>query len=256
MGAGEAIETKWDPDAADVLFLAGMDWLAVPERCTTPVVNLVQGIRHADAADPRSGFLPRPAVRICVSQPVTDAVLATGRANGPVITIPAGLDTDSFPKPAIYRDIPLLISGPKQPALAKELHQNLLRQGVASLCLTTALPRTDYLNLLARALVTVFLPLRHEGFYLPALEGMAMGSLVVCPDCVGNREFCVDGVNCLMPEYEPAALLEASIRSLAMEQPQRYEILESAKSKAAQHALRNERQKFLKVLSEMCVGGL
>ena len=40
----------------------------------------------------------------------------------------------------------------------------------------------------------------HEGFCLPPLEAMATGGAVVCTDAHGNRDFCVDGVNCLVPE--------------------------------------------------------
>ncbi|MEP7335836.1 MAG: glycosyltransferase family 4 protein, partial [Actinomycetota bacterium] len=48
---------------------------------------------------------------------------------------------------------------------------------------------------------TVFLQTStHEGFCLPPLEAMATGGAVVCTDAHGNRDFCVDGVNCLMPE--------------------------------------------------------
>ncbi|HLW96914.1 MAG TPA: glycosyltransferase [Solirubrobacteraceae bacterium] len=39
----------------------------------------------------------------------------------------------------------------------------------------------------------------HEGFCLPALEAMATGAAVVCTDAHGNRDFCEDGVNCLLP---------------------------------------------------------
>ena len=40
----------------------------------------------------------------------------------------------------------------------------------------------------------------HEGFCLPPLEAMATGGAVVCTDAHGNRDFCRDGENCLMPE--------------------------------------------------------
>jgi glycosyltransferase involved in cell wall biosynthesis len=54
----------------------------------------------------------------------------------------------------------------------------------------------------------------HEGFALPPLEAMAAGAAVVCTDAHGNRDFCVDGLNCLMPEPNPAAVSAALARVL------------------------------------------
>ncbi len=54
----------------------------------------------------------------------------------------------------------------------------------------------------------------HEGFALPPLEAMATGGAVVCTDAHGNRDFCVDGVNCLMPEPNPRAVGAALARLL------------------------------------------
>jgi len=50
---------------------------------------------------------------------------------------------------------------------------------------------------------------RHEGFCLPVLEAMATGVPVICTDADGNRDFCRDGVNCLMPAAEPRAVRDA-----------------------------------------------
>ncbi|MCW2990271.1 MAG: hypothetical protein JWM73_865 [Solirubrobacterales bacterium] len=55
---------------------------------------------------------------------------------------------------------------------------------------------------------------RHEGFCLPILEAMAAGLPVVCTDADGNRDFCEDGVNCLMPAAEPEAVAAAIRRVL------------------------------------------
>jgi glycosyltransferase involved in cell wall biosynthesis len=55
----------------------------------------------------------------------------------------------------------------------------------------------------------------HEGFALPPLEAMATGAAVVCTDAHGNRDFCVDGVNCLMPEPDADAVSAALERLLA-----------------------------------------
>jgi GT2 family glycosyltransferase len=54
----------------------------------------------------------------------------------------------------------------------------------------------------------------HEGCALPPLEAMATGAAVVCTDAHGNRDFCVDGVNCLMPEANAAAVTAALKRLL------------------------------------------
>jgi glycosyltransferase involved in cell wall biosynthesis len=54
----------------------------------------------------------------------------------------------------------------------------------------------------------------HEGFALPPLEAMATGAAVVCTDAHGNRDFCVDGVNCLMPDPDVRSVAEALRRLL------------------------------------------
>jgi GT2 family glycosyltransferase/glycosyltransferase involved in cell wall biosynthesis len=55
----------------------------------------------------------------------------------------------------------------------------------------------------------------HEGFALPPLEAMATGAAVVCTDAHGNRDFCIDGVNCLMPAANAGAVSAAIARLLA-----------------------------------------
>ena len=67
-------------------------------------------------------------------------------------------------------------------------------------CATSSRPSDEQVNeLFCQA--TVFVQTStHEGFALPPLEAMATGGAVVCTDAHGNRDFCVDGVNCLMPE--------------------------------------------------------
>jgi GT2 family glycosyltransferase len=54
----------------------------------------------------------------------------------------------------------------------------------------------------------------HEGFCLPVLEAMATGAAVVCTDAHGNRDFCEDGRNCLMPDADRGAVAGAMARLL------------------------------------------
>jgi GT2 family glycosyltransferase/glycosyltransferase involved in cell wall biosynthesis len=54
----------------------------------------------------------------------------------------------------------------------------------------------------------------HEGFCLPALEAMATGAAVVCSDMHGNRDFCVDGENCLFVEATVDAVRAGLVRVL------------------------------------------
>jgi GT2 family glycosyltransferase len=55
----------------------------------------------------------------------------------------------------------------------------------------------------------------HEGFCLTILEAMATGCPVVCTDADGNRDFCANGENCLMPEPHPSAVATDVSRLLA-----------------------------------------
>jgi len=55
---------------------------------------------------------------------------------------------------------------------------------------------------------------RHEGFCLPILEAMAAGTPVVTTDSHGNRDFCVDGENCVMVPQDDHQALARAIRSL------------------------------------------
>ena len=55
---------------------------------------------------------------------------------------------------------------------------------------------------------------RHEGFSLPILEAMAAGCPVITTDSHGNRDFCEDGVNCVMVEQDDVAGLAAALDRL------------------------------------------
>ena len=204
----------WEPGDRDVLFVAGVDWRYLIEggwgALSIPRINLIQHVRHAHEGTELHGYLCERAVRICVSQEVADAIGATGRTQGPILTIPNGVDMAPFkldaqgaPKGYDARARPIVIVGYKNPDLARDLSERLDAQSIEHLLLTKFAERDVFLALLSQSQIAVCLPHPEEGFYLPAIEAMASGCVVVTLDCVGNRGFCHHEKNCLLAEPCP-----------------------------------------------------
>ena len=83
-----------------------------------------------------------------------------------------------------------------------------------------------------------------EGFYLPALQAMALGSIVICRDCIGNRSFCLPGHNCICPKYNTEALLSAFESALELTSTPDSQMLANTKQTVAKYSLFKERQAF------------
>jgi GT2 family glycosyltransferase/glycosyltransferase involved in cell wall biosynthesis len=138
-------------------------------------------------------FRPRPDV-----QRRDDMVLALGRTN-PLKNLPLTIEAwRALPEPR-----PELCMFGIEPDLATEEGMRYVES-----------PSDEQVGeLLSQA--TVFIQTStHEGFCLPPLESMATGGAVVCTDAHGNRDFCEDEQNCLMPEAERDAVSTALARLL------------------------------------------
>jgi hypothetical protein len=241
----------------DILFLSGVDWRMIersdrPES-PIPIINLIQHVRHADPDDKlgRYRYLSHKAIRICVSPEITAALELTGRVRGPLFTIPDAVDLERLARfeRDEPRDLDLLVLANKQPELGRKLLRRLEPSGPAQI-IDVRTPQDEVLRSMARAVVTVFVPNPKEGFYLPALEGMALGTIVVCPDCIGNRSFCTDRVNCFRPAYELDAIVADAQEALGR-RSELGAMIESAADTAARHDLRDERRAFLDVLERV-----
>lgn len=251
MACPERIEPLWQPAACDVLFLAGMDWNALADfrQPPRPVVNLLQHVRHAWPEHPLRTFLTAPARRICVSQAVTEAVLATGEVNGPVVTIAAALELPELPvQVQVEEDGPVVIAGLKAPALARALEAELHVAGQSVEVLDQLLPRVDYLRKVASASVLVALPHPAEGFYLPALEAMALGVPVVSADCLGSRQYARHAENCLLAPLQVPPLA-AAVLQLRQQPAWAARLIAAGRRTAAGHSLAVERERFAQVLA-------
>jgi GT2 family glycosyltransferase len=127
-----------------------------------------------------------------------DMVLALGRTN-PLKNLPLTLDAwRALPEPR-----PELCLFGIEPELASEAGMRYVES-----------PEDERVNELFNEAGVFIQTSTHEGFALPPLEAMATGGAVVCTDAHGNRDFCVDGENCLMPEPTPQAVGEALARLL------------------------------------------
>ena len=261
--AGDGVVAEhWEPSERDVLFLAGVDWRYLFARglhtLVNPRINLVQHVRHAHHGTELHRYLCERAIRIGVSQEVSDAISATGRVNGPVLTIPNGIDVNPFERgndgaPVGYatRRLAAAIVGYKRPALARALSERLDAEGVEHRLVTEFLNRSAFLSLLAESRVVVCLPHEEEGFYLPALEAMACGCVVVTLDCVGNRGVCRHEDNCLLAEPNAESVFDMTRRAYGMSGSDRAGMHRRARTTAAGHSLEGERARFHAVLGDI-----
>lgn len=153
--------------------------------------------------------------------------------------IPPGIDLDTFRplpgnrrKPATVlalgrtnplKNLPLTIASWRALAERAELEQlpELCMFGIEPELATdpgmryVESPSDDGVNELFNEATVFVQTSTHEGFCLPPLEAMATGGAVVCTDAHGNRDFCVDGENCLMPEPNQESVSEALTRVLS-----------------------------------------
>ncbi|TWT18631.1 glycosyltransferase family 4 protein [Luteimonas marina] len=246
------IEATWRPSQADVLFLGGMDWLALDDTvpaASTHVINLVQHVRHADPASPLRAFLGRNAWRICVGRAVADAIVSTGDVVGPVRVIPAGLDLTVSRQAGEQEGAGVFIGALKNPGLGLALAGMLSDAGCSVRLEAGWMPRDAFLAAMAEAETVVALPHPTEGFFLPGLEALALGRSLVMPPCGGSGEYARDGWNCLMPPPDPDALAAAVLR--LRDRPLRARLRQNGFETVARHSLAAERAAFAGLLDEV-----
>ncbi len=214
-----------------------------------PVINFIQHTRHAGDWSIQSRYLKRRAIRICVSDEVAQAVESAG-GRGRTIVIPNSVDVPVGANSCQERSVDLLIAGLKQPEMAVQAAAALQKPGRTLKVLDDHIPREEFLAEIAKARNVLFLPNREEGFYLPALEGMALGALVICPDCVGNRGF-MSGRNAMFPKYELPELIEATETAIVKPERERAAMLEQARATVARHQPMAERAAYGDVLRNL-----
>ena len=256
--------SKWELQEGDMAFFSGHDWKVMDEsirkKPPIPVINIAQP-RQIMLPDARKGYLKHPAIRIAKSS-IGKKILEDYGVNGPVYYIPDAIDLSLLPPPNPAPDLDVLIVGLKHPGMAKNLLRRLKRFNFwkfpkykFEIQIPPKLPtRMDFIHLLNRAKIAVFLPLDEErgaeGFYLPALEGMALKKLVICPYAVGNIDFCIHGETCLQPEYNEDALYKAILTALSMSEDQKQQMIAKGFAMTDNHTLEKERTSILNLIHQ------
>jgi GT2 family glycosyltransferase len=99
---------------------------------------------------------------------------------------------------------------------------------------------------------TVFIQTsRHEGFCLPLLEAMATGAPVVCTDAHGNREFCINGKNCLMVEHDNVDQLRTALDKLFKDPALRRKLGEEARKTTKAYEWNNVMKRVAKFYEDI-----
>jgi hypothetical protein len=234
-----------DPSIADyrLVCVNGKDWPLLPaDTGSTEVIHFVQHAGYLD--DPvLRGYLARPAHRVCTTRALRDAIAPV--ANGSVTFLPIGVADGFFARAHRPRDVKVAIVGTKQPAFAVELAERLRALGLAPVVVGESwMAHGDMAALFRSTEVLVTLPLPTEGFFLPALEGMAAGCVVVTNDAVGNRGHCVPGETCLQPARGDVDAHVAAVVEALGNADLRRRLVEGGRLAAAPHSMAAERAAF------------
>lgn len=256
---------KWALKEGDIVFFSGKDWkvldLETRKNPPVPIVNIAQP-RHIMLNDDRTGYLKHPAIRIAKSS-IGKKMLEDYGINGPIYLIPDTIDRSILPAPNPEPDLDILIIGLKYPRLAiallclmKLYNWRQGKQLKIKIQIPPKLPtRANFIQLLNRTKIAVFLPLDAkrgaEGFYLPALEGMALKKFVICPYAVGNIDFCIPNETCLQPKYQWKAIYRSIIQALNMKDSERQRIIKNAYEITANHTLDQEKESIINLLHQV-----
>ena len=250
---GDDLPITFELRTSDAYFLGGDDWDMLDQAgiCidAAPVVNLIQGVHHGEPDDVRYRYLTRPALRICVSQQVHDAIRPRVAAGQEVAVIENGIDLPNLSKlidPAARRDT-ILIGALKRPELGMEVARLLQSRGLSTRLLIAKIPRHAFLHELATARMALLLPLPREGFYLPSLEAMALGTPVVTLDCVGGRDISRNRETALVTAPSSRALADA-VDEMLTSPRLRDSLVENGFHLAARHSLDREAAHFAALL--------
>jgi len=231
----------------DALFLTGKDWKFLPKSLNgKKVINLLQSLEQCEESHQVFRYLKRPAFRICASHEIGAAIRP--HANGETVTIEYGIPLNLFRPAANKKENSILIWAKKQPEFGLKLFEKLKARGLEVGLQIENIAREQFAQRMGESDVVISLPLDKEGFYMPALEAMASGCAVICPDAVGNRAFCIHEQTCLMPKFGDLAEHLDMIERVQQDKILKENIRRQGMAMAESYSMEKERENFYRFL--------
>jgi hypothetical protein len=220
------------------------------------VIHLVQNTRHANpefAEGYPIRLLARPMARIMVAHEVTEAVRPHLNRSSAATTIVEAHDWGFFQR--VRRGGLPLRMNVGYTTWKSDLGVRVQR-AAGSRFAFRSIRRTaswsEVRELLHWSDVFMCCPGPQEGFYLPGLEALAAGALVMTPDVGGNRAYCRFGENCLEVGFEDVGSYVAALSELQRSEPGRVQALRDRGYATLEgHRLARERAAFGQFLIEL-----
>lgn len=230
--------------------------LAQHEPLRNRLIHLVQGTRHATPAwndGLNYRLLHRPMTRIVVSHQVAEVVAPIANTRHDVHTIVEGHDCDYFggrPEAASVseRRLRVLYTTWKSDLGDRVAEAAGDDPTLAFIAVRTALGWPSLRNRYHGADVVLCTPGVEEGFYLPGLEAMAAGAVVVTALVGGNEAYVRADKNALVATYDDVDSHLGALRSLRDNAELRSRLLAGGAETVRAHTLERERAEFGDVL--------
>jgi hypothetical protein len=228
-------------------------WMS-PER----IIHIVQNTRHVNPAW-HSGIGTRmltwPAARISINSIVADTISPwlDRRAFHRVINL--GHDVDFFfleRTKGVGR--PLRVAYTTWKSHVGELVRHALAADrfVEFRAIREYATWDDLRDLYHWADVFLATPNLEEGMYLPGLEAMAAGCVVVTPDAGGNMAYCRPGENCLLVGYDAVNDYVEAIKGISAMSADRVSGLRDAGYRTTEDfSMARERAEFARYLADL-----
>ncbi len=239
----------------DILFLnSGKDWIRYTQHRKIPqgmpVISPVNNFRALNPEHKSFEFLTEKAIRLCPSPELYNAVKTHHLTNGHTVYLPNGVGINDEANTVKYKKtIDLLIVGNKNPEMAQQLSEKVQSLEQNIVVIDEWISKKDFQLLLAKSKVSVHLPKVVEEHYIPGVEAMMLDSLLIIPDCVGNRSYSQHLKTCVLCDYSLEGMTEAIQLIQNMPKNDQEQLKANAKEESKKFTIQNEKNVLEELLN-------